>query len=617
MCGIAGILRIDQQPAPEVAIRAMTRALQHRGPDAEGIYLQGCLALGHRRLSILDTSAASDQPFEDPTGRYQMVYNGELYNFKELRRQIPEYNFTTSGDTEVLLQWFIRSGKAGLDHLAGMFAFAVWDAAEQSLCLVRDRLGVKPLYYYLDDEQLIFASEIRAILASGLVAPAIDTRSLHDYFRYQSVSSPDTLLQGIRQVPPGHLLRIKNGQASMESWWDIMRKPATFEPAHESQVKHDILNLLTQAVERRMVSDVPVGAFLSGGIDSSAVVGLMQRISNQRPNTFTIAFKEKEYDESAYAALAARRFKTHHQVIELAAGDMLNGISDALNAMDSPSGDGVNTYVVSKAVKAQGISVALTGAGGDELFAGYPFFQQYMRLRNRSLVWEHTSPVRKLVGMTMVLRPFSKYRDLMNTASTSIADLYPVFRQIMAPGLIDDLVRAPVRDRISMQLNAWRRPLEKFPHYSQVSIAELTGYTRNTLMLDLDQMSMAHALEVREPFFDHDLLQYVLQVPDKWKAPVYPKRLLVESLAGMLPDELVFRQKKGFLFPWKDWLRKDLRGFCQQRIESMAARPFVNGSALLQLWGDFLRGDQQVKWVDVWLFVVLEQWLERNGVTRL
>ncbi|MCA0396385.1 MAG: asparagine synthase (glutamine-hydrolyzing) [Bacteroidetes bacterium] len=614
MCGIAGILRFDQQPASEQVIRAMTRALQHRGPDAEGIFTKGCLALGHRRLSILDTSVASNQPFEDPTGRYQMVYNGELYNFRDLRRKIPDYHFQTTGDTEVLLQWFIRSGKTGLDTLAGMFAFAVWDAAAQSLCLVRDRLGVKPLYYYLDEQQLVFASEIRAILAGGWVKPAIATGALHDYFRYQSVSCPDTMIKGIRQVPPGHLLRIHNGKASLESWWDINRKPSVFAPDNERQVQQDILDLLTQSVERRMVSDVPVGAFLSGGIDSSAVVGLMRRVSGQRPNTFTIAFKEKEYDESAYAAIAARKFNTNHQVIELGAGDLLGSLGDALNAMDSPSGDGVNTYVVSKAVKAQGISVALTGAGGDELFAGYPFFQQYMRLRNRSLVWDHSSPVRKLVGKTMVLRPHSKYRDLLNTPSTSIADLYPVFRQIMAPALIAELVRAPSVDRIAGQLDAWRRPLEDFPLYSQVSIAELTGYTRNTLMLDLDQMSMAHALEVREPFFDHDLVQYVLQVPDKIKSPSYPKRLLVESLAGLLPDELVFRQKKGFLFPWKDWLRKDLRAFCQRRIESMAARSFIDGAALLSLWADYLRGDQQVKWVDVWLFVVLEHWLERNGV---
>ncbi len=592
----------------------MTRALRHRGPDAEGVYINGCLALGHRRLSVLDTSAAADQPFEDPTGRYRMVYNGELYNFRELRRQFPDFNFSTTGDTEVLLQWFLRTGTAGLDRLAGMFAFAVWDAAQPSLCLVRDRLGVKPLYYYADDQMIVFASEIRAILASGLVPAMIDTAALHDYFRYQSVSCPATLVKGIRQVPPGHLLRVENNQLRLESWWDITRKRPVFAPASERQMHQEILDLMTQAVERRLVSDVPVGAFLSGGIDSSAVVGLMRRVSSQQPHTFTVSFKEKEYDESAFAAMAARKFNTCHQVIPLEARDLLGELENALDVMDTPTGDGVNTYVVSKAVRAQGISVALTGAGGDELFAGYPFFQQYMRLRNRRLVWDHSGQVRKLVGKTMVLRPHSKYRDLMNTASTSIADLYPVFRQIMAPALIEEIVTAPAVDQVAEQLNACRYALESFPLYSQVSIAELTGYTRNTLMADLDQMSMAHALEVRAPFFDHDLVQYVLQVPDKLKSPVYPKRLLVESLNGLLPDELVLRQKKGFLFPWKDWLRNDLRDFCQRRIESMAARPFIDCGALLQLWADYLRGDQQVKWVDIWLFVVLEHWLQRNGV---
>lgn len=570
--------------------------------------------MGHRRLSILDTSAAADQPFADPTGRYRMVYNGELYNFRELRRQFSDFNFSTTGDTEVLLQWFLQTGTAGLDRLAGMFAFAVWDAAQPSLCLVRDRLGVKPLYYYADDKMIVFASEIRAILASGLVPATIETGALHDYFRYQSVSCPATLVKGIRQVPPGHLLRVENNQLRLEPWWDITRKRPVFAPASERQMQHEILNLMTQAVERRLVSDVPVGAFLSGGIDSSAVVGLMRRISSQRPNTFTVSFKEKEYDESAFAAMAARKFNTCHQVIPLDARDLLGELENALDAMDTPTGDGVNTYVVSKAVRAQGISVALTGAGGDELFAGYPFFQQYIRLRNRRLVWDHSGVVRKLVGKSMVLRPHSKYRDLMNTASTSIADLYPVFRQIMAPALIEEIVTAPGVDLVAGQLNAWQYVLESFPLYSQVSIAELTGYTRNTLMADLDQMSMAHALEVRAPFFDHDLLQYVLQVPDKLKSPVYPKRLMVESLDGLLPDELIFRQKKGFLFPWKDWLRNDLRDFCRLRIESMAARPFINGKQLLRLWADYLRGDQQVKWVDIWLFVVLEHWLQRNGV---
>lgn len=623
MCGIAGILQFNHEPADASLIRRMTGAMSHRGPDADGFWTEGELAFGHRRLSIIDLSAAANQPFIDNSGRYVMVFNGEMYNYQEVKPLIDGYDFHTTSDTEVLIAAYAKWGADCLRYFRGMFAFAIWDRQEKELFIARDRLGVKPLYIYQDSQRLFFASEIRSILSTGLVKRKLDTAALTDYFSYQSVSYPYSLIEGIQQLEAGAWIKIKNGLEEKEEYWDVTRPPRDIDFSDRQNVQKKIRDLMLQSVERRLVSDVPVGAFLSGGIDSSAVVGLMAEAGASRPNTFNISFEEKEFDESHYAGLIAKKFNTEHTRLLLKPTTFLDELTNALDAMDIPSGDGVNSYVVSKAIRQQGITVALSGVGGDELFAGYPFFAQYLQLQKMGAWWMIPAGLRRLAAQAWAGRETEgrkgRMRQLLQTASPSIDQAYPVFRQLLSPSLLGQLTTlaegGKVCTAIGRELTSRKDRLAQLPLLSQVSAAEYLGYTQHTLLKDTDQMSMAVSLEVREPFFDQDLVEYVLAVPDQLKKPVYPKSLLVESLKPLLPDEIVFRKKQGFLFPWEIWLRTELKTFCEERLQRIAQRPFVQGPALMTYWRRFLNGDKDIRWGEIWLFVVLEYWLEKNEIS--
>jgi asparagine synthase (glutamine-hydrolysing) len=620
MCGIAGIIDLKNSTIDPSLIRRMTDAMSHRGPDSDGFYREENMGLGHRRLSIIDLSSAANQPFTDNSGRYVMVFNGEMYNYASVKSLLPDYAFRTTSDTEVLLAAYIRWGTACLEHFRGMFAFAIWDRQEKEVFLARDRMGVKPLYYFRSEDKLLFASELRSILETGLVERKVDRKALLDYFSYQSISYPDSIVEGIKQLEAGSWMRIKEGRTETGKYWNLLENHPNFDFGDKQAVQREIRRLLLQSVSRRLVSDVPVGAFLSGGIDSGAVVGLMAEAGDAAPNTFTIAFEEKEYDESAYAEMTARKFNTNHTRILLRSTVFLDELENALGAMDIPSGDGINTYVVSKAIRANGMTVALSGAGGDELFAGYPFFMQYLDLQQKSWIWNLPAGLRKgLAGLLPGQGRRARIRQLLQGSSSRIEDAYPIFRQILSPALLKELtslgIAGPFTTAVQTELLEKKDALHHLPLLSQVSAAEYLGYTQHTLLKDTDQMSMAASLEVREPYFDQDLVEFVLAVPDALKTPTYPKSLLVESLKPLLPEEIVFRKKQGFLFPWNVWLRKDLKEFCDKHIHHMAQRPFINGKKLQGYWSRFLAGDKSVRWSEIWLFVVLEYWLEKNRVS--
>lgn len=601
----------------------MTEAIAHRGPDSDGYFVEGGLSFGHRRLSIIDLSDSANQPIADQSGRYIIVFNGEIYNYREIRSRLPEYAFHTGSDTEVLLAAYIKWGPDCLRHTRGMFAFAIWDRQEKELFLARDPMGVKPLYYYMDESRCLFASELRALLVSDAIPRQLDIKALLDYFTYQSFTSPNTAIEGVRQLEAGTWMRIRNERMEQKVYWDVTRSAAGFDLKDKESLHKRLRELLFQAVRRRLVSDVPVGAFLSGGIDSSAVVGLMAEAGESRPNTFNISFEEKEFDESYYAGVIASRFNTNHQRIVLRPTVFLDELSNALDAMDTPSGDGINTFVVSKAIRRSGIKVALSGIGGDELFAGYPFFNQYLQLQEKSWLWNIPTGLRKLLTPSWAGRsPNGKggrIRQLLRMDGCTIDHAYPIFRQILSPRLLEELTfLAPSSDvlpALTLELAGKSKELSALPLLSQVSVAEYLGYTQHTLLKDTDQMSMAHALEVREPFFDQDLVEFVLGVPDSYKKPQYPKSLMVEALKPLLPEEIIFRKKQGFLLPWNLWLRNELRSFCDGHIMNMSQRPFINGAALTRHWQRFLIGDKTIRWAEIWLFVVLEYWLEKNGVS--
>jgi len=619
MCGIAGVFDLGGN-GNKPDIRKMTNAMSHRGPDAEGFYFDENISLGHRRLSIIDLSDAANQPLKDNSGRYVIVFNGEIYNFHEVRKELTGYAFQTNGDTEVILAAFSTWGPGCVHKLKGMFAFAVWDTIEHKLYVFRDRMGVKPLYYFHDNSYFIFSSEMRSLLASGLIERKLNRGSLGDYLTYQSFG-PECPIPGIRQLNAGAYLTVDRLGCNEYTYWQFPSPDNSINMGDAADVRSMIRDLFEKSVKQRLVSDVPVGAFLSGGIDSSAVVAMMAKVSSGKPVTFHISFQEEGFDEAAYADLVAKKYGTDHRLIRLSDEVFLDQMEMALNAMDSPSADGVNTYVVSKAIRDAGITVALSGIGGDELFAGYPFFSTMSKIISVSGIFNAALPVRKLLAGAMGLIPirsdkFQRATAMISERTASATSMYTHFRTIMTPGNVKRFTNTGWNGHTALQeqLHADESFIAGFPNLSQVSICEYMGYTQHTLLKAADQMSMAVALEVREPFFDHDLIEFVMRVPDELKKPIYPKALLVESLGDMLPREVVFRKKQGFLFPWKIWMRKQLFEFCDARMRRICERDYINGKQLMGRWMEFVHTGKGASWTEMWSFVVLENWMEKEGV---
>jgi asparagine synthase (glutamine-hydrolysing) len=619
MCGIAGRFCYGHpQNSDKAIIQQMTDALSHRGPDADGFFLSGPIALGHRRLSIIDLTEKANQPIFDAKKRYAIIFNGEIYNYAELKSKLKNYPFQTKGDTEVVLAAYINWGPRALDELRGMFAFAIWDELAKELFVARDRMGVKPVYYYHENNQFLFASEIRAILASGLVKRRICRTSLADYFSYQSFQSPQTIIENIRELPAGHYMTINDKAQKIVSYWKIEGSfERTIADNDKKTIETRVRDLLLKAVQRRMVSDVPVAAFLSGGIDSSVVVGLMAQIADA-PETFNIAFDDKEFNESEYAALVSKKFNTRHHEILLKPEVFLEELPNALNAMDSPSGDGINTYVVSKAIRKEGIKVALSGVGGDELFVGYPIFQQWKKIYEKKWLSRLPGALRSVPARFLHSSDIRKQRlaQLITLSEFNIGEVYPVLRQVNADSTIRSLLKSNVNEtQLRHSLKSIQGSIEKFPLYSQLSIAEYLGYTQQTLLKDTDQMSMAVSLEVREPFFDHDLIEYVLNVPDEFKTGRLPKSLLIAATGNLIPQEVYQRPKKGFVFPWNKWFRSELKTYCAEKINLLAQRDFVDGYFVKQYWNDFLEYRNQIGWTNILLLVALENYADLHNLS--
>ncbi len=636
MCGINGILGLVDSTIAKQKVVAMNTALKHRGPNDEGFFVGTEIALAHRRLSIIDLSSAGHQPMQSYDGRYQIVYNGELYNYKELKFELQRvvsgskeqaYLFQTNTDTEVIIASYIRWGANCLKHFNGMFAFAIWDNQTKELFIARDRLGIKPLYYCFTEGVLAFSSEVRALLASELVARKLDENSLIDYLRYQTVHAPNTIVKGVKMLMPGHYMKADNGKVTVHSYWNITETVSDASKGKSyNEVCKDVNVLLTKAVKRRLIADVPFGAFLSGGIDSSAIVGLMSKVSTEKVKTFSIVFDESEFSEAKYAQLIAKKFNTDHHEIKLKPEDFIEQLPDALKAMDHPSGDGPNTYVVSKATKEAGITMALSGLGGDELFAGYDVFKRSLSINNKNYLNAIPLFMRKaganILNATKPSVSSQKIAELLKLNKINFNSFYPLSRQVLMDeqivNIIDNgewrmenggLPRNKVSEIIEQtQISNFKSQI------STVSIAEISTYMQNVLLRDSDQMSMASALEVRVPFIDYTLVEYVLGVEDKYKNPVTPKKLLVDSLGDLLPREIVNRPKMGFTFPWKGWMKNELKSFCEAKMVALSKRRQFNERGVIKLWRDFLADNPRVTWSRIWYLVVLENWLEENGV---
>lgn len=620
MCGINGIYSKSSVAEPLELVRRMNACIAHRGPDADGTWQNQKVVLGHRRLSIIDTSPAGNQPFFSQDKQIVVVFNGEIYNYLELKSELSgEYSFQTSSDTEVLIAAYLKWGIQCLDKFFGMFAFALWDNRDESLYIVRDRLGIKPLYFYNGNDALIFSSEIRAILSTGLVPRKISDNSLFDYLRYQTVHAPNTIIDNVNMLLPGHFLHIQKGVIKNHTWWSLNKNARRDVVSFDRwKLKSDIHDLLSSSVELRMRADVPFGAFLSGGIDSSILVGLMSKISTQKVKTFSVIFDEKEYDESSYSTEIAKSFATDHTPIHIKANEFLKLLPEALLAMDHPGGDGPNTYAISKVTHERGIKMAITGLGGDELFAGYDVFKRLKKLEDN--YWLKMSPkfARTLAGAAFrALKPSiasDKIAESLSLPNVDFVNLYPLIRKVFDDTQIEKLltIKNPGIDIVkTLSAEAHASGLDLL---SKVSIAEMSTYMQNVLLRDADQMSMAHALELRVPFLDHRLVEYLLGVSDNEKYPHSPKQLLTEAFEGLIPQDIIHRPKMGFTFPWGHWMKNELRSFCEIQLHSLASLPQFHAPEIELLWQKFLKSDPRITWSRVWPLVVLGHWTKQHDV---
>jgi asparagine synthase (glutamine-hydrolysing) len=636
VCGVAGFVRWDgrSMAADEAqgVVERMTSALAHRGPDGAGVVRAPSAAggpiavLGHRRLAIIDLSERGAQPMVSPRRRVSLSYNGEIYNCRAIRQELERAGrvFTSHSDTEVLLQGYEAWGPGVVERLRGMFAFAIWDGDEEQLFVARDRFGIKPLYVYERPEHVLVASEIRALLASGLVPRRLDAGAIDAYLEYQTVPSPRTLVAGVRMLPAGHVGMARRGAplATREYWNLATHRDASAASLTADEARRELGRRLRESVALHLTSDVPVGAFLSAGVDSSAIVALV-REAGVVPRTFTVSFPGTAYDEGPDARAVAAALGAEHTEIPIAPEGLPEQVAAAVAALDHPSGDAVNSFLVSHAVREAGLTVAVSGVGGDELFGGYPYFRHLARLKRAASTWGRSPrAVRRLVGraVTMAGRgsPTARKAAALLETGGSVVDGARILRQMFSPAERRELLAGPAtgadEDGYVERLRRIEA-VEGLDPLSLVSCIEAATYLHDVLLRDTDQMSMHTALEVRVPLLDHEVAEFVMGLPEAAKrGGDVPKRALVESVPPLPP--VVFGRKRGFVLPFADWMRGELRGFCEAHLgeDGLAGRGLLRAPAVRQLWQDFLAGDPRTTWSRPWTLVALDAWIAANAI---
>lgn len=621
MCGIFGMLG----PAPDGALDAVSAALAHRGPDAEGRFVDDVCALVHRRLKIIDLSEAAAQPMANDSGDVVVVFNGEIYNHHELRRELEAlgHRFRSRSDTEAILHGYEAWGDGVVERLDGMFAFGLWDRRQRRLLLARDRAGKKPLYYSTTSGCFRFGSTIASLHASGLLS-AVDTAQLPAYLAYGFVPPPATLHAGVRQLPPACRLVLEpGGDPRITTYW---RAQFGVEQTHDSfdAAVARVRALTTAAVERRLESDVPLGAFLSGGIDSTIIVGLMARALG-RVRTFSIGFAgDARYDETAYARIAARAFGTEHTEFTLEPSSF-ELVETLVRHHDGPFGDSsaIPTYVVAGLTRKH-VTVALTGDGGDELFCGYSRFlaaeaaeavpQPIRRLAARTAAWWRSGPSERTVA--------ARARRFLDAAALPLADRMAAWNTFFVPRA---LLRADLADALGAAVDAplsWQRGLfaeaRGSTTLSRVLEHNFRSYLPYDLLVKADRCSMAHGLEARAPFLDTALVEYATTLPPSFlRRGRQTKRVLKEAFANLLPPAIRRRGKMGFGVPLGAWFRGDLRSYLLDHLSGDARMfAYVERAAVDRLVGEHGRGERD-HGQKLWALLTLEIWLRQLGAAAL
>ena len=589
MCGICGILG----NAPFHGVERMISSMRHRGPDDAGILREDGITLGMARLAIIDTTPAGHQPMSSPDGSIHIVYNGETYNFQYEREILQKkgYSFTSASDTEVVLRMYEHYGDDFLGRMRGMFALAIYDRkngqGKERLVLARDQFGIKPLLYTRVGSRFLFASEIKSLLASGLVERNIDPEALRLLLTHGSIPQPLTILAGVRMLLPGHRLIMEGGVERIERYWKLEtgRREDLRNRPYEDLV-YEVRSALEESVRLQMISDVPLGAFLSGGVDSSLLVALMSRISTRKVRTFSVGFGAEgaHIDETDDAERIARFIGTDHRRVLVTGNDVRDRIAHIATSLDQPSVDGVNSYFVSKAAR-QGVTVAISGTGGDELFAGYPWFLTMSAADENDRLHPRVASLKRALGSLCQRSPFDSWIDgpagiaiergrSLSGFVSRYARCYQIFGTREAAKILSTDLRSVVRVGREPAMDFLGDELPGAKPVERVTALCLRGYTQNQLLRDIDAVSMAHSLEVRVPFLDPALVELVLSLPYKTKLGDPPhrkppgtgtyretgaKKILIDAGKGLLPEGMDLQGKRGFGMPMSTWLLGPLR----------------------------------------------------------
>ena len=574
MCGVAGFTYRNEE-----LIRKMTDSIRHRGPDDEGIYTDDNVSLGHRRLSILDLSQAGHQPMCSVDGRLVIVHNGEVYNFRDIRTQleVKGYRFKSDSDTEVILYAYSEWGRECLEKFIGMFAFAIWDSVKKEFFIARDRLGVKPLYYMQKGGDLFFASEIKAFKTTKLMDDSLDPAALDLFFSFRFTPGPQTVLKDVKRLEPGHFMEWKEGGLKISKYWDVdISSPDGSGRKSEADYVEEFLDIFRDAVRLRLVSDVPVGAYLSGGLDSSFIVGIMAGIAVNRVSTFSVGLPGGR-DESLYAQIVARHFKTDHHPLQVKA-NAVEAIPDVMWHLDEPLSDAatIPTYLMSGVTKRE-VTVILSGEGADEQLGGYdkykPLLYPYM--------------VRGLIPRPIFrgLAPFfnaypklyraSEYLGNLNNPSRAYLRFNSVFLSEERDSLFADREMREAAlsgndyDIVSSFLN------REGDFLNRLLLLDMKTWLPDDLLLKNDKMTMAHGVEARTPFLDHRLVEFLMTVPSQYKIRWFrEKHLLRKAMSGLVPDLIAKRKKQGFTVPIHKWIAEEMKNivdelFDRENIESL------------------------------------------------
>ncbi|MDB6128032.1 MAG: asnB [Verrucomicrobia bacterium] len=604
----------------------MCATMLHRGPDDDGIETHGDATIGMRRLAIFDP-ANGHQPMHTADLRFHLVFNGAIYNFRALRQELiaAGRTFRTECDTEVLLAAFAQWGEACLKKLRGMFAFAVWDQHEQKLFLARDPFGIKPLYYRHDGARLLFASELNALIASSETAGEIDPRSVADYLGWLAVPAPRTIYRGIFSLLPGECATFRAGELTCRRYWTFREIPPASVAGSREEFIQQLRAQLDDTIRAHVVADVPVGAFLSGGLDSAVVVGLMAHATPGKLRTFSVGFGETDYSEADAAAETARHFGTEHHASILTGNQVAEDLGKLIAALDQPTGDGINTYYASQAARAGGVTVALSGLGGDELFGGYPSFRDTPRLKAWLGIWAHLPGFVRAPLISRLARGDTRKRKLADFLehARNLNELGALQRRVFSRAGLRSLLAPDARRTLEgvlpfhPELGDLERDLADAGAFETIGAWELRTYMADVLLRDSDVMSMRHSLELRVPFVDRPLMEWLWRQPAEFKYDRrHPKAVLFDAVRDLVPPGLEHRRKKGFSLPFAVWMRRELRPF----LESTFADASVERSGLFsrvavqKLWRGFLDGSDSREWSRVWSLAVLIAFVNRPGM---